>query len=78
MYDGDFFGRGLTLELVDLVGAVVGEVEERPLAGSVEADAGIRSGLADLLAGGELGVLVGTSRPRLLRWETMGWIGVLK
>ena len=59
MYDGDFFGRGLTLELVDLVGAVVGEVEERPLAGSVEADAGIRSGLADLLAGGELGVLVG-------------------
>ena len=59
MYDGDFFGRGLTLELVDLVGAVVGKVEERPLAGSVEADAGIRSGLADLLAGGELGVLVG-------------------
>ena len=59
MYDGDFFGRGLTLELVDLVGAVVGEVEERPLAGSVEADAGIGSGLADLLAGGELGVLVG-------------------
>ena len=59
MYDGDFFGRGFTLELVDLVGAVVGKVEERPLAGSVEADAGIRSGLADLLAGGELGVLVG-------------------
>ena len=59
MYDGDFFGRGFTLEFVDLVGAVVGKVEERPLAGSVEADAGIRSGLADLLAGGELGVLVG-------------------
>ena len=38
---------------------VVGKVEESPLAGSVEADAGIRSGLADLLAGGELGVLVG-------------------
>ncbi len=36
MYDGDFFGRGLTLELVDLVGAVVGEVEESPLAGSVK------------------------------------------
>ena len=48
-----------TLEFVDFVGAVVGKVEERPLAGSVEADAGIRSGLADLLAGGELGVLVG-------------------
>ena len=59
MYDDDFFGRGFTLELVDLVGAVVGEVEERPLAGSVKADAGIRSGFADLLAGGELGVLVG-------------------
>ena len=59
MQDGELLGGRLARELVHLVGAVVGEVEDGALAGSVEADLGIRGGFADLLAGGELGVLVG-------------------
>ena len=51
MQDGELLGGRLAREFVHLVGAVVGEVEDGALAGSVEADLGIRGGFADLLAG---------------------------
>ena len=55
-----FLAEGVPLERVDRVGAVIRKAEEGGVVQDMlQADARIVGSLPDLLAGGELGVLVG-------------------